>query len=179
MSFLPADYENPTANSNYMKLNDGENKFRILSAPILGWEDWQDKKPIRYRMDNKPSKPIDPAKPIKHFWSMIVWNYATESIQILNITQAGIRSSLQSLSEDSDWGAPYGYDLKIKKEGSGKDTKYSISPLPHKEIPEHIKLAFYAKPCNLDALYTNDDPFAPNQKKVTLPAFEKDQDVPF
>jgi len=33
-SFLPVDYEVPNAKSNYMKLKEGINRFRILSSPI-------------------------------------------------------------------------------------------------------------------------------------------------
>ncbi len=38
--FLGADYAPPPSNSKYMKLQDGENNFRIASRPILGWVYW-------------------------------------------------------------------------------------------------------------------------------------------
>src|SRR5215510_11210672 len=94
--FLPQDYQAPKTSNFYMKLQEGENKFRILTQPILGWEDWLDKKPVRYTFDNKPTKSFDPKKPVKHFWSMVVWNYNEEQIQILHITQATIRSSIEA-----------------------------------------------------------------------------------
>ena len=88
MSFLPQDYTSPKSFNNYMKLQEGENKIRILSRPIIGWEDWLNNKPIRFRMSEKPAKPVDAKKPIKHFWAFVVWNYAEEQIQILHLTQA-------------------------------------------------------------------------------------------
>ncbi|CAB4166077.1 hypothetical protein UFOVP844_9 [uncultured Caudovirales phage] len=168
MNFLPADYEAPKTSSNgYLKLQEGENRIRILSAPILGWEDWLDKKPIRYRMENKPKNSIDPKKPFKHFWAFIVFNYVTEQIQIMQITQATIRRSLEGLCKDADWGAPYGYDIKITKSGEGVDTEYTINPVPHKSIDPYILKCFAERPINLNALYSSEDPFAGGYESYT------------
>jgi hypothetical protein len=159
-SFLPKDYKSPNASDNYMKLEDGENKIRILSSPIMGWEDWLDNKPVRYQMDSKPNSPASPDKPIRHFWSMIVWNYATESIQVLNIVQAKVRKGIESLCADPDWGSPFNYDVKIVRSGDGKLTTYSVIPCPKKDISPYLIEQFHAKPCNLEALFSNGDPFA-------------------
>lgn len=171
--FLPANYEAPKASNFYMKFVEGENKFRILSQPILGWEDWLDKKPVRFKMANKPQKPIDPKKAIKHFWAMIVWNYNSEEIQVLHLTQATLRKSLEALCNDPDWGAPYFFDLKVMKTGEGIDTEYSLNPLPHKELAPHIKEMFNERRCNLDALFYNDDPFSKEHAEYTPGIFGK------
>lgn len=177
-SFLPENYEAPSAAGNYMKLQPGENKVRILSAPILGWEDWTlEKKPVRFRYDQKPTKSIDPARPVKHFWAMIVWNYREERIQILQVSQASIRNAIQSLYENEDWGAPYFYDIKITKKGEKVDTEYNVAPSPHKPVTEAIKQAFYDKPCNLEALFDGEDPFAITDKGHTWGIFD-DKDAP-
>jgi len=172
--FLPKDYKAPKSSNYYAKLMEGENKFRILSQPILGWEDWVEKKPMRYRMDAKPLKSHDPKKPMRHFWSMIVWNYNEELIQILHITQASIRNSIEALCNDNDWGAPYFYDLKIIKSGDGMDTEYMINPLPHKPLGEHIQAQFMDKPCNLEALYDGADPFSTEWSSFTPGVFSKE-----
>lgn len=172
ISFLPNSYEAPRTAGSYMKIQDGENKIRILSAPVMGWEDWTtDKKPVRFTMDNKPSKSIDPKRPVKHFWAFIVWNYAEERIQIMQVTQATIRTTLATLCKDSDWGDPFFYDIKISKSGEGKDTEYTVTPLPHKPLSDHIKEAFLEKRCNLDALFEGADPFA-EWDQYTPGAFE-------
>lgn len=167
MNFLPAGYQAPKSNNGYMKLQDGENKFRILSQPILGWEDWLDKKPVRYRFDEKPRCSVDPKKPVKHFWAMIVWNYIEEEIQILHITQASIRKSLEALCSDQDWGAPYFYDLKIVKSGDGMETEYTVNPIPHKPLASHVEQKFNEKRCNLEALFNGDDPFGKHHSSYT------------
>ncbi len=157
--FLPTDYVAPRSNASYTKLMNGTNKLRILSSPILGWEDWIDNKPVRYRMDDKPSQWHDPSRAGKHFWSMIVWNYQEERIQILNLTQGSIRKALEQLYNESDWGAPFFYDVKITREGEGLKTKYTVNPSPHKKLDPWIRKAFDASPCNLEAIFSSSDPF--------------------
>jgi hypothetical protein len=160
IAFLPQGYQAPKSSNFYMKFQDGENKFRILTQPILGWEDWQDKKPIRYAFDQKPLRPLDPKKAVKHFWAMVVWNYAEEEIQILQITQTSIRKSLEALCADDDWGAPYFYDLKLMKSGKDLETEYTLNPVPHKQLSSHVKERFNERRCNLDALFHGEDPFS-------------------
>jgi len=162
MNFLPDNYEAPKpTNQLYLKLQDGENRIRILSRPIVGWEDWNaDKKPVRYKMNKKPAKPFDSSKPMKHFWAFIVWNVNEEIIQIMQITQATIRSFLESLSKDEDWGSPFEYDIKINKKGEKMETEYTVNPAPHKPVSQEILKAFRDRPIQLEALYEGLDPFA-------------------
>lgn len=158
-TFLPNGYQAPKT-QHYMKMKAGENKFRVLSQPVLGWEDWDNKKPVRFHYDNKPNSSVDPAKPMKHFWAMIVWNYGEECIQILQVTQASIRNAIEHLCNDADWGAPYHYDIKVTKKGDGMETEYMVNPLPHKPLADSIVKAFKDHPCNLEALFEGADPFA-------------------
>ena len=157
--FLPTDYVAPKGNSNYMKFEKGENKFRILSKPIIGWEDWENKKPLRFRMNEKPDRAIDAQKPIKHFWAFICFNYSKNEIQIMEITQKSIQSAIEQLAKDADWGSPFEYDIKVIKEGDGMDTEYTINPVPHKLVSADILDAFHNKPCNLELLFDGKDPF--------------------
>jgi len=171
--FLPDDYETPIGESNYMKFDQGENKFRILSRPVIGWEDWKDKQPHRFPMDQKPDRAMEPNGRIKHFWAMTVWNYKNEAVQLLQITQASIQKAIKGLAEDSDWGNPSEYDIKVKREGEGLDTVYAINPSPKSILEDHIRVAYEEKPINLTALFAGDDPF----EVVELEAV--DDDLPF
>lgn len=176
--FLPTDYQTPKNSNFYMKFQEGENRFRILSQPIIGWEDWQNNKPVRFQLDQKPARSFDEKKPVKHFWSMIVWNYLLEEIQVLHITQATIRKSLESLCKDPDWGAPYFYDLKVTKTGEGIDTEYALTPLPHKPLHPSVQDAFNEKRCNLDALFTSEDPFSKENRSFTPGIFTQETLTP-
>jgi len=156
MNFLPEDYQAPkNANQNYMKLQQGENRIRILTKPIIGWEAWSaDNKPIRFRLDEKYTKDA------KHFWAFVIWNVIDQRIQIYQVTQATIRNAIEQLTKDNDWGSPFGYDIKIIKKGEKMDTEYTVNPVPHKEVSPDVIKAFKDRPINLDALFTSEDPFA-------------------
>lgn len=175
-NFLPSDYKAPRTSGNYMKLQDGENKIRILSAPVIGWEDWTaDNKPVRFRYADRPKAPIDPERPIKHFWAFVVWNYVESRIQILQINQATVRDALETLSKDADWGLPYFYDVKIVKSGEKINTKYNVVALPHKPVSDIVKAAFYEERIDLNALFDGADPFAPSDCQ-TEGVFEKHEE---
>lgn len=163
--FLPKDYKRPQTGGGYMKLEDGDNVFRILSDAITGFEYWNvDNKPVRSKEfpKNTPSIKTDkdgnPQK-VKHFWAFIVWNYATNSVEILQITQSSIQDELINLNLDPDWGDPKEYDIKINRKGQDLETKYSVSPKPRKPISEEISQAFKEKKINLQALYVGANPF--------------------
>jgi hypothetical protein len=157
--FMPEGYEVPSS-SNYLKLQPGDNKFRIVSKPIIGWLDWEDKKPLRFHMQNKPQSSIDPAKPIKHFWAMSVWDYKSNKVSILEITQKTIQTAIEGLARNTDWGSPLNYDLTINKSGSGMDTEYAVIPIPPKPLPEEIQTVVIGTQVNLEALFEGKDPFA-------------------
>lgn len=175
MTFLPEDYESPKSNTNYFKINDGDNKMRIMSKPIVGWQDWStDNKPIRYKMKDKPLKPLDPKKPIQHFWSMIIWDYTDSKIKIIHITQATIRNMIEGLARNEDWGNPSQYDITINKKGKNQQTEYTVTPSPKKPIHIDVLRAFQDTPINLNALLVNGDPFT-QLDEVTEGMFHEEQ----
>jgi hypothetical protein len=165
--FLPQGYEPPESGGNFMRLQDGENKIRILSKPIVGWLDWKDKKPYRFKMNGKPEKPMD-KNPIKHFWAFIVWNYNDQAIQLLEITQQTIQTAIANLNKDDEWGSPFDYDLKITKKGKDLQTTYSINPSPKRPITDEVKQAALDKPCYLDALFNAADPWDVTKEQTEL-----------
>src|SRR3990167_2091808 len=121
--FLPKDYELPASNS-FMKFTVGKNKFRILSPLNTGFEYWtEENKPVRSKtpFEETPNAKVNEEGKvnINHFWAVVVYNYATEAIQILEITQKGIQKYILGLVNDSDWGKPQGYDLVVTREGDG------------------------------------------------------------
>jgi len=167
MQFLPENYETPQGAGSYMKLQQGENKFRILSSPIIGWLDWKDKVPYRFPLKNKPEKPLG-EQAIKHFWAMIVWDYSDQAVKILEITQSTIQKAIQTLAKDEDWGSPHEYDIKVTRKGQDKSTEYTVNPSPKKALSEDIKTSAKTKLINLDALYKNADPFITNGDETHL-----------
>lgn len=162
---LPDNYSVPQKAGNYMKFIDGENKFRILTPAILGWETWQDlpdgsRKPIRTPMDVPfTTDVVDNPEEIKHFMAFVVWNYKEEKVQILQITQKGIQKSLRALEKSEDWGSLMDYDILVTKEGQKLETEYHVNPVPPKPLSKEIKDALSEKVIDLNALFKGDDPF--------------------
>lgn len=161
-NFLPVGFEKLKVSKPYVnlsKLPEGEHRFRIVGRPIAGWIDWLDNKPYRFKPDHKPKTSFDPAKPIKAFWALHVWDYAKEGLYIMEITQNGIRRSLEEYAMNEDWGDLTSFDIKIKKEGSGKDTTYSVIPVPHKAMNATINKSLEETKIRLEALYEGKDPW--------------------
>lgn len=162
-NFLPENYEYQKEDGNFMKFQDGENRIRVLSSAIVGYEDWDDEKNF-YRTKTRGEQPLSsrsskPNAKIKHFWAMVVYNYRSKRVQVLEITQATIFDGFNTLLKDPDWGRPFGYDIVITKTGEGMETKYAVTPKPHKEIDPTIAKKYSELKINLEALYQGEDPF--------------------
>ena len=125
--FLPKDYNVDEAKAKYMRFEGGDNKFRFLDKPLVGYEYWvhadglivqrdekpqQGNKPVRIAKPTTgdPSIPVDVFEASKEFWAMPVWNYKTEQVQVLEITQKSILRDLTGLARSKDWGSPLNYD---------------------------------------------------------------------
>lgn len=171
--FLPEKYDVPVKTGNYYKFEDGENRFRILTSPILGYEWWTDtindegkkvRKPNRVRM-GQPI-PVEFADSVKHFWAMKVYSYKEQKIQILEITQATIQKPLRALAKDEDWGSPLNYDIVVTKSGKDLETEYQVTPKPAKKLDEGIQVMCDNVKVRLEALYEGKDPFEETSEEV-------------
>lgn len=175
--WLPKDYskieenekEKASASSGYMRFEEGENRFRILTKPIVGWVWWVDEDGEIVERGSRPKKGNKPVRidmntnmipeqfeNAKMFWAMQVWNYALEKAQILEITQISIREEIQNLIKDEDWGDPTGYDIVVTRT-EGEIVSYSVKPKPHKEFNKKGKTI---PEVNLEALYDGEDPYS-------------------
>lgn len=163
MTFLPKNYEVPQAPSNYMKFQDGLNRFRVLDSAITGFEYFTvNNKPVRSKeaFDSTPADIKDNGK-VKAFWAFPVWNYQTESVQILELTQKTIMNNVLALVNNPKWGDPKMYDIAVTRQGEGLDTEYQVQAEPPiMETGSEILKAFKAKEINLNALFDGQDPFA-------------------
>lgn len=160
-SFLPEGYNVPASGGNFMKFKDGENRFRILTPVVLGWQGWKDGKPFN-REGAEQNIDVDEVdvdekygtgKPkIAHFWAFVVYDYQEEKIAILQITQKTIMKVIKELSEDEDWGDPREYDLTVTQKKEGNFIKYSVKPSPQKALKPSIEEAFEESDIDLDEI---------------------------
>jgi hypothetical protein len=178
---LPKGYEVPETGGNYLKFKNGENRIRIMSDYIVGYEWWVEnekgRKPMRCRMEDPmtPDDLADTKQPPKHFWACVVYDYADSKIKIMEITQKGLMRTLTGLEQDEDWGDPKGtkgYDIVIIKTGEKMETKYELRAKPKKELDPGIVQMFSDTIVNLNALYEGKDPF---EEKIS----DKDIDEAF
>lgn len=167
----PQDYEVPKSDSQYMNFKaPGRYKFRILAQPIFGWEGWKtiDGKntPFRFRMNEKPADTSSFKEgKVTHFWAMPVYNFNTNRVEVLSITQKGIQAAIEAYARDVEWGSPLRYNLTVTREGTGReDTKYTTLNSPHSPLADEAKAAWertQAAGFNINELFKDGDPFAP------------------
>lgn len=158
--FFPAEYEVPSTN-DFMKFEKGENNFRIMSSPVMGWEYWNTQdKPVRsktewamtpedIKLDSKTGKPTS----VKHFWALVVFNYAAKTVQQLEITQKGVMDAILALAKNAKWGNPKQYDLTVTREGDGLKTKYTVMPSPASELSPEMVAEFEKKAFDLNTVF--------------------------
>ncbi|MCP4551946.1 MAG: hypothetical protein GY834_07910 [Bacteroidetes bacterium] len=163
-SFIPENYEAPTGGGGFTKLQTGDNRMRILSNPLMMWSIWLDGKPSRVPFSSeKPAKGGGQKDSVKHAWGLIIWNYATEAIEVFELDKQDIIQALTSYAKDADWGHPKNYDIIINKTGAGMDTEYKFIAKPAKPITDIIIKAYTDSPIDLNQLLVEGgNPFLSN-----------------
>lgn len=181
------------AGGNYMKLQLGANQFRIVGSGddkpnpgfiqgMLAWSENKEGKsqPHRWRVGEDAPDTFEESP--KEFFAMLVWNYKESRIQILELTQKGLKQELMALFRDKeDWGDPRKYDISITRSGEGIETSYAMTPKPPKKRADEINEAVKSMNINLFALFDGGDPFDPKPAPAPAPVQEEagEEGVPF
>ena len=179
MGFLSNIQPSPSGGTgNYYRFGQGENKFRIVGSSdttppgfiqgMIGWGEDNEggRKPFRWRMGE--DAPREFAEKPREFFAFLVWNYEEACVQILELTQAGLKSELITLANDKEWGDPRKFDIAVIRNGEGKETSYVMTPKPHKKLDATAVAMIMATTVNLEALYDGGDPF--DDAPVATPA---------
>lgn len=176
---IPKGTEIPKGSSQFSKLIDGKNSFRILSDMVVGWEGWKDKKPFRHEGSVCKIKPeqVDlnqNGKPnINYFWAMVVWNYVDKCIQTLEITQKTIMSPMYEYEQNSNWGDLRNYDIDIIKKKEGDKVNYVVQAQPPKTVSPEILKAYEESKIDLSKLFDGKYPIGDTTDEVNP------EDIPF
>lgn len=122
MSNAYGEYKAPGGGGAYFKFEAGVvKKLRICSDAVVFMNDYQGNVSTKY--------------------GWVVWNYDEKVAQVLQLPVTAFRM-IQDLATNEDWGDPTSYDIKVKREGTGTDTKYSIQPVPNsKPLDDEAKEA--------------------------------------
>jgi len=78
-----------------------------------------------------------------------------EQVEIFETDKSPLIERISELEDDDDWGDSRTYDLGITKTGSGKETRWSITPSNKNEF----KCPVEWKQVNLNALLSGENPF--------------------
>ena len=118
----------------FLRLETGLNQIRIVGKPYqvdIHWEDGLDgtKKKIICLGINCPLCKKG-RMPMQRFQVLCI-NRKTNKVEIL---EGGpkIFGEIKQYAVDPDYGDPTKYDFKIKKEGSGRETRYTVIAAPKK-----------------------------------------------
>ena len=154
---------------NYLNLSkiQGEVKIRFFGGGVTGWEAWtQDKKPLRWQ--TKPTEyPANIARNddnsvyIVRFIAGVAYDYDDDKFKIAILNKQEPRKKFLEYCQTDEYGDATGWDLKIKKTGSGMDTEYTTLAMPPKPVARPIQERYpsEAGKWNLYALFDGDDPF--------------------
>ena len=147
MGLFDDNYDLPESGGSnlFAKLENGENRFRVLEKPTTGFVHWENQQPTRYKAKSDvPSS----AKDVKHFWFFPVWMYdkkaKTGSVKFLDISQKTIIRELYAFDQNEDWGDLNHYDIIIYKDGEGMETSYRAMPVPKSDMPKDAAKAWEA-----------------------------------
>ena len=159
----PTGYKPPSSGGKYFRPSDGESRIRIVSSSFIqGNEAWEDSTDGKKRPVRCPLGEIIPGavRDQKEFWAFGVLDYCDLAVKVWVITQRGIQQDLDGLMDDPDWGALNAFDLKIRRQGKGLNTDYSVTPSPKAPLSAESRRIVEESPVNLEALFSNEDPFA-------------------
>ena len=125
-----------SGDSLFMHFQTGDNRFRMLDKPTLGYLYWDDKVPVRIKTASEAPTGEKP----KVVWVCPVWN--ENQVRILEIKQSTIQKALKSLEDNAEWGNLTEYDVIVAKSGDGLETSYVTTPCPKAPLPDNVKPAF-------------------------------------
>lgn len=123
--------------NDYLKLNNGVNKLRLASKPIivnLYWLKIDGKNQKVVCLDNDCPLCTQGEKPQRKFAAYVFERDNDEKDGVLQIVEFGqtVADGIKTLATDADYGNPLQYDLKISKSGSGLKTEYAVTASPKK-----------------------------------------------
>ena len=161
---IPKTYTEPDSKSNYTKLTAGKHRLRVLGDAITGWVWWLDtadggRKPVR--VQENETVPVSEGENAKKFMAFPIFNYATGTVQVWEVTQKSIKRELLAYEADPDWGDLKEYDIEVTREGTDlQTTKYRVTAKPKNPLIEDLQKSILVNGLpELRALYLSQDPF--------------------
>lgn len=120
-------------NSDFLSIPpDGSVTVRIVTETYYRQVFWVDNKTQSGLTDSEKQSLIN--KGIKPS-NKVIWGVIDRSDGSARIFETGVSvfNQVKALHQSEDWGDIRGYDIRITREGSGKESKYSVVPTKNSE----------------------------------------------
>lgn len=194
--------------NNFTRLEEGENRFRLVAKPVYGAEVWfrristneetgevvtnddgspkMESRVKRYRQGEPIVTPPElrawQKDKARKFIGLLVHNYKSGGIEVLNISQSKLFDDLfEKLRHSADAPNPFKSDLKINKKFDAKKViggkpfdiyTYTVQQTKENDAPIEVLNALKALPFSpdLDALFGGGDPFEIQDAVIIEPA---------
>jgi hypothetical protein len=116
------------------------------------------------RMNREGTAP----EPVKFVIALPVYNYDTESVEVLSLAQKSLIRELDAISQTDDYEDILATDFTLSREGNGIDTRYKLLPVPRKKGAD-AKIADAWQSAqdegfDIQELATGGNPFKPESK---------------
>ena len=172
-----SDIDIPASGSDGLfmkKLENGENRMRILTTPITGYVWWPEN-------ENKPQRVKEPkdiptgVSDAKYFWFLTIG--INDEVKFLEIKQKTILNQIKALSDNKEWGEVQEYDITITRSGQDLETQYTVVPNPKADVSTDVAGAWNQMKARYkpDNLFTNGSPLEAGEEV----AQDKDEELPF
>lgn len=156
------EVEIPVTQSRFPKFSEWVNKFRVIWERRV-WRQYftDDKK--KFIVENEKDIPMDKVSKWKYwlsfnyFRAFPVYDYQTESVGILTMSQKTIIKFFHTLLQDADFKNPSEYDINItktiKKVWWQEKTEYTFTPWKHKKLSKEAEKISSLTGVDMDAYY--------------------------
>jgi len=139
---------------------DGKSKpFRFLEEPTPEEID-QELGEYTRRLNYDGTAP----EPMKFVLALAVYNYETQAIEVMSLSQKSLIRELDGISQTEDYDDITACDFTLGKEGAGKDTKYKLLPVPRRKGADAAIQAAWSEAqdagFDLNRLVVGGNPFA-------------------
>ena len=136
---------------------DGKNRcFRFTQQPTA--EEIEQEMGSEYRRKMRDGKP----DALKAAIAFPIWNYDEAEVQLCEITQKRLIAAFDEIANTEEYDDFDSIDFTIAKEGSGLETRYTLTPLPaKKDAKEQVEEAWNVarKTISMEAYVSGDNPF--------------------
>lgn len=138
---------NSSRESDFLKIEEGENTVRVMSNPIPYSIHWLENNGKKKKFNSPADNPAlvrrleDAGFKKKQSYFLKVLDRKTEKYKILEIGPQ-IFNGIKTLYSNKKWGKLSGYDISINRAPKGTQPLYSVSPNPHEALSADIKAKF-------------------------------------